>query len=155
MMTAPLKDFGELKREVLRLLDQSTPATETSGADTLSLTVKGQVVTLCHFPSVREDRVFVVCDCGELSEDEELRVLRRLFEANFAMYRGNAATFARDPFNGHIVLLGEFSFAEATAEYVIETVKRYGDTVGEFKRDRFLGDEHTPPALPVFHGQLA
>lgn len=154
-MSTALKDFDDVKRELQRLLGQSGPAQSAIGPDALTLNVNGHAVSLCHFPNVRADRAFLCCDCGELSEDEELRVLRRLSDLNFAMYRGNASVFARDPFNGHVVLLGELPFAGATAEAVLETVKRYGEAVARFKSDRYAATPAAAaPPSALFGAQL-
>jgi hypothetical protein len=144
-----VESFEDLKKGLCNLLGQPSEALNDesqdgdlsgTGVDGFALMTDDAAVTLCQFPDVRTDRAFLICDYGDVPEDLELLVLRRVLETNFLMYRGNSTTFAREPVTGHLLLLGEVLFATATADSVLEAMQRFADGVKEFRKGHFVED---------------
>lgn len=136
-----ITSFDALKIELCRLLNMPDAppagASVAGGGDAFSLWIDDVPVILCHFPGVRADRVFLMCDYGEVPEESELLVLRHAMEKNFLMYRGNASTYARDPLLGTLVLLGEIDLGAATPESALRLVRDFAASALAFRTHHF------------------
>ena len=137
-----VKNFEELKLGVCKQLGAPVPDNGEDGAneDAFMLTIGDVAVMTVHSPKTNPDRAFLFCDYGDVPEDIELFVLRRLLEMNFLLYRGNSPAFCRDVTSGHIMLMGELLFATTTPASALEIMQRFAAHVKEWRRTHFVED---------------
>jgi hypothetical protein len=130
----------------------SAPEPDAHGLLAFHLLLDGTPVNVFQRPGLDDDSLFVVVELGTLPPDVELRALRQLMEANFALLGRQAPCFARHPASGHALLQWACPLATTTAAGLHAALVRAAGLARDWIALAREGLAPTPAPAPAIAG---
>jgi hypothetical protein len=97
-------------------------------------------IVLIHSPLAQGERIFLICRFGALPEENQVTILERLLQVNFAL-SSQPISFSIDPETKEVLLTVHYSLKEISAQSLISSMRLASEQALLWRETHFLNED--------------